>query len=416
MVFLNKLKCWIKCRFKGTFIHSILIYTRYLNQRYIIARAYSSYKLTGNVTLEAIDSGICFFGYYNISPANENGAVIYLNVNQEKARGSLSSPAKIMLKQPNGNILQIAETDSWNWQQGCMLQWHPTIKNQIIFNNYDVNTNQYFSSVIDITGKLIREYEFPVNNVSRCGKFALGLNYDRLAVMRPDYGYFNRKDIKLPSNEDDGIWNINLETGKVDLILTLEQLRQLSYSSTMDGAMHKVNHIYINPDGTRFMFLHRWIGPAGRFMRLITAKPEGSDLMILNGDKMTSHCCWLNDDQILSFCQVKSTVGYFKFFDRTDKVELFDENMPVVDGHPSLSHDGNFIITDTYPDKSRMSYIYLFNLKDKQLRKIGRFHQPVRYKGEMRIDLHPKWNVGGKTVFFESGHEGRRKLYCLSLN
>ena len=72
--------------------------------------------------------------------------------------------------------------------------------------------------------------------------------------------------------------------------------------------------------------------------------------------------------------------------------------------------------TDTYPDKSRMSYIYLFNLKDKQLRKIGRFHQPVRYKGEMRIDLHPKWNVGGKTVFFESGHEGRRKLYCLSLN
>ena len=34
----------------------------------------------------------------------------------------------------------------------------------------------------------------------------------------------------------------------------------------MVNSKHKVNHIDIAPDGKRFMFIHRWIGPKGDFI------------------------------------------------------------------------------------------------------------------------------------------------------
>ena len=107
---------------------------------------------------------------------------------------------------------------------------------------------------------------------------------------------------------------------------------------------------------------------------------------------------------------------YFKFVDKTDKVNFFSEKFPTVDGHPSISPCGNWIITDTYPDKARFSSLFLYNINNDEIIKIGSFYQPLRYKKEIRIDLHPKWNPDGKSIFFESGHQGRRKLFILNFD
>ncbi len=90
---------------------------------------------------------LIFFGYYNISPSNSNGDILYLKVDQENMRGSLYQPASIMLKTVNGTITKITETKAWNWQQGCMLQWLPRDNDLFIFNDYDVeNDTLYFKS------------------------------------------------------------------------------------------------------------------------------------------------------------------------------------------------------------------------------------------------------------------------------
>lgn len=389
----------------------LLLYIRYLIKRYLVKRAFYSHKLSKEIKLEAVDTdGVTFFGYYNISPENQNGDILYLKVKKEKTRGSLFEHARIMLKHTDGRKVKLSETKVWNWQQGCMLQWFPGKDDQIIFNDYDAKKDKYIAKVVDKKGNLLNTYDKPVNNVSKTGQFALSLNYDRLAVMRPDYGYFNRRNVALPENNEDGIWNIDLNSGETKLIISLEQLKNLSWSDTMEGAMHKVNHIDINSSGTRFMFLHRWKGPQGRFMRLITANPDGSDLKILNGDIMTSHCCWLNDEEILSYCEVNGERGYLKFIDKTNEVQLLSEKMPKTDGHPSISPDQRYIITDSYPDKSRFSKLFLYDIENESIQKIGEFYQPLRYKKEKRIDLHPKWAPEGKSVFFESGHNGRRNL------
>jgi len=401
---------------KKSFLYYPIIYSNYLVKRYLVKGLFRPYSLSHGFKLLPVDQGICFFGYYNLTPENGNKDVLYLKVNQEKIRGSIHEPARIIIKKSDGTINQVAETKAWNWQQGCMLQWLPNSENHIIFNDYDEKRDKYVSKVINTNGEFIRTYDMPVNNVSKNGEYALSLNYSRLARMRQSYGYFNKKYSVLPSDTEDGVWYIDLKSGRTDIIISLERLKNICYSSSMEKAEHKVNHIDTNLSGTRFMFLHRWVGPKGRFMRLITANRDGSDLLILNGDKMISHSCWITNNRILSYCEYKEKRGYFEFKDRSKEVKFFSEKMPRVDGHPSVSPDGEWIITDTYPDNSRMSYLYLFNIKTYEIMKIGRFYQPLRYKNEMRIDLHPKWSWDKESIFFESGHTGERKLHKISIN
>jgi hypothetical protein len=404
-----KLKQYVK----NSFLYPWLARLRYFLHRYIRNRQFRSYSLAPGVQINQFGTKISFFGYYNISPSNQVGDILFLEVEQEASRASMIEQASIMLRISSGETRQIARTVSWNWQQGCMLQWLPGSNGNILFNDYDPAADRYIAKVVDISGDPVARYDIPVNNISKCGSFALSLNYDRLAKMRPDYGYFNKKDQTLPPDDQDGIWYLDLKTGDYKLIITLESLKNLYYTPTMDGADHKVNHIDINPEGSRFMFLHRWVGPQGRYMRLITANPDGTDLCILNGDAMTSHCCWMNNDEILSFCDYKEERGYFKFIDRTQNVSIFSSEMPKVDGHPSISPNGEWIITDSYPDKARMSYLYLYSIKNDQVVKLGRFHQSLSYKGEMRVDLHPKWGIDSKTIYFESAHCQFRKLYVI---
>ena len=90
----------LKKNLKNTFLGPILRYLRYFFSRYFFKWRFPNYKLSENVKISAVDSkGVSFFGYYNLSPENKNGDIIYLKVKDEKVRGSLYEPASIMLKE-----------------------------------------------------------------------------------------------------------------------------------------------------------------------------------------------------------------------------------------------------------------------------------------------------------------------------
>jgi len=393
-------------------LYNKLIFIRYIIYRYIIKHKYNSFYLHNKININPVNGRSCFFGYYNLSPINYNGDVIYLISDNN----NINKPISIILKTIDGKVKKIAETRAWNWQQGCMLQWYPYGGNYILYNDIDVNNEQYITKIINKEGTIIRTYSKPVNNVSKDGTYALTLNYERLAMMRPCYGYFCRPNPKLPLDSEDGIWKIDFKTKETKLIISLESLKNLSYSPTMEGAKHKVNHIDINPFGNRFIFLHRWSGPKGRFMRLISADQDGNNIIVLNGDKMTSHSCWENDKSIISYCYVEGIGnGYFRFTDLAKRVEKVSDKLPQDDGHPSVSPNQEYLITDTYPDKSRFSSLYLYSFKKDYLIKLGEFYQPLYYKDFNRVDLHPKWSLDGNSVFLESAHSGKRNLYNIEL-
>ena len=44
------------------------------------------------------------------------------------------------------------------------------------------------------------------------------------------------------------------------------------------------------------------------------------------------------------------------------------------------------------------------------------FYQPLKYQGENRIDLHPRWSKDGKFVSIDSGHRGKREFHVMNIS
>lgn len=399
-----------------------LIFFKFVFTRFVLNRQLKNYYTNKNISINSIltkSNSNSFFGYYNISPFNSKGDILFGQVKTNHVRGSLIEKLSIRLKTNDNTINEIDFSNAWNWQQGCMLQWFGNSDESVIYNDYSTKDDLYIAKIRNISTNEERIVHKPIYSVAKTGKFALTLNFERLALMRPDYGYFNRSIDwdDLPSDSEDGIWYIDIERNVSKLIITLEQLKNFHPVSTMDGAMHKVNHIDISPDGKRFMFLHRWVGPQGRFMRLLTANcNEGGDLFYITGDEMVSHNCWWGNNNIISFCKLPDGRNrYVHFKDKTGLIGIVGENDFSRDGHPSVSPDGRWMLTDDYPDTSRFAGLYLFDLKNNEKYTLGKFYQPLKYKGEKRIDLHPKWSPDGKHISIDSGHNGKRNMYILNI-
>jgi len=314
-------------------------------------------------------------------------------------------------------VVTIGETNAWNWQQGCMLQWLGDTCDRVIYNAYSAEDDVYCSRIADLnTGRTTRLCQ-PIYSVNPQGTCALTLNFSRLAGLRPDYGYFNKNVLEEYDVARDGIWRIDLCRNKSRLILSLKDIVEFEHSDNMDNVEHRVNHIDISPDGKRFMVLHRWLTRQGTLTRLLTADMQGGNVHCLANDDMVSHCIWRNEKQILAWAR-KQGVGdrYFLFTDQSRDYEIVGENRLDEDGHPSFSPDGRWLLTDTYPDNGRMSSLRIFDLQGNNLVELGAFFQPPRFRGEIRCDLHPRWSLDGNSVSFDSCHSGRRRFYVLDVS
>lgn len=315
----------------------------------------------------------------------------------------------------NNTTCKLATTNTWNIQQGSMVQWlGPEYAKEIIFN--DFRDGNYCSVILDVNTGEERIISKPVYSVSNDGQFGLTLDFSRLHRLRKGYGYSNKeeltKDHKVP--ESTSIWKVDLQNNEITPILTYKDFYNFENNQTMIGAEHKVNHIMLNPSGNRFMVLHRWMKNDVKYTRLVTANVDGSDMYNLNDDNMTSHCFWKNDTEIIAYANRNdSGVGYFHFVDQTSQVKPVLESLNK-DGHPSYSPNGEYILTDTYPNKERMASIYIAHRGN--IQEIAKVFAPFKYDNELRCDLHPRWNRDGTKISFDSVFEGKRRQYVININ
>lgn len=400
---------------------NLFYYSEYLLHRYFITRRVKNFYLNKKVSFVKLPvKKNSFFGYYNISPFNNNGGLLWCETTEQRTRGSKYSYVNFIYYNVITEIKKVlGKSTAWNWQQGSMLQWFAGSDHKIIYNNYDKNDNEYYSEIFDLKSNKRKRLCKPIYSVANNGSFALTLNFDRNSVMRPSYGYFRKQNIDLPSDANDGIWLVDIEKNTSKLIISLDNLKNFEPEPTMVNSKHKVNHIDIAPDGKRFMFLHRWIGPQGRFHRLMTANcRDGSDLFFLTGIELVSHNCWMTDSKnIISYSRLNDGRDRYNCYtDKTGFVETIAEDDFFKDGHPSVSPDGKWMLTDVYPDKSKFSHLYLYDLLNKKKHVLGMFHQPLKYQGENRIDLHPKWSQDGKFVSIDSGHRGKREFHVINVS
>jgi hypothetical protein len=287
----------------------------------------------------------------------------------------------------------------------------------VVFN--DAVQRSLVCRIVTLDGRE-RSLAWPVQALHPRKAQALSLNYRRLARIRPEYGYDVEVDNFSPDQplDRDGIWRVDLRSGDSNLIVSLQQLADTVPRPEMAGAEHKVNHVVYSPGGGRFVFMHRWIGPRGKYSRLYCANPDGSGLRLLMDNRMVSHYAWRDDSTILAWARAPEDGDRYYLIDlATDARETCCPGTldRFGDGHPSFSPDGQWIVTDTYPDRGRMRRLLLCSPPAGRVIEVGAFHSPWRFDGPARCDLHPRWSPDGQRISIDSSHEGIRGTYVVDV-
>lgn len=400
-----------------------------------------------------------FFGYYDKSQlniaSNKLLALEVTNIDKIPDKDDKAEIGYFNINDEDRNFVSLTSTKTFNWQQGCMLQWlGPDFNSKIIYN--DLDDTGFVSYIMDIETNEKSKMSMPVYTVTPDGKHAICVDNERHYWFRRGYSYdgvYNEEKRK-PIVENDGLWLLSLETNSVSQVINLKDLLKNKPLSNMKNAIHYVEHPMFNKSGTRFCFLHRWrLEDGGIYARLYTANLDGSDLYLLSDSGRVGHFCWKNDNEMLMYGGLSTPINKLrkyknivKFFirpllplyhkivndnssiskkltgdsylvlkDKTEEksrvaLEISDE-----DGHPSFNNQSeNYFITDTYPDPDEGSIAKLiyYNLENSkhiildELNSISEFDN-----SPLRCDLHPKWSFDGKYISIDTMNDGVRGCY-----
>ena len=366
-----------------------------------------------------------FFGYHYVTPFNKSETkILAMSVDASDTDvQSECTPARVgyfktdnVFSSPN-EFNPVAETTTWCWQQGCMLQWHPwDEENLIIFNS--LVDGAYGSCLMNVeSSELIREYKYPIYSLSSCGNFALTLNFARLGRLRPGYGYPLLPDatVDLLSPEDDGLFLLNLESGQRDLLVSLSELAERNND---EGSEHYVNHALFSPDGRWISFLHLFVTNAGkRKTYAYVYDRESNDIRLLEAKRSISHHCWINYNEFLLTTKDSNNRRRISVYGMDTQTRRDTISLNVSDTHPMKSPvDENTIVMDSYPDKFRNQHLYIGDISNASVKKVASLYSPREFSGQVRCDLHPRWDRTGRAIVVDTAIHGRRKMALLRLD
>jgi len=365
-----------------------------------------------------------FFGYYEKCPWNTSESLLLAHeaeFNDRPPTAKDSVRVGVVHVREGNRFETLAETQAWNWQQGAMLQWHPADPERCFVHN-DRRDGRFIAVVRRIDGTEDRVYERPIYAMHPGGRLALGLNYSRLQRCRPGYGYAGVEDpwSGEPCPDDDGIYQMDLDSGASRLIISTAQLAQIHPLGSMNNAYHWINHIQISPEGNRFAFFHLWgegKGETERGGRCYTADIDGSNLNCMMDAPVVSHYDWMDENRILMWAEPAGEKGNFFLCDiRDGSRQVVGEGKLMWDGHCSFGRDRQWILNDTYPDKNELQTLMLYHLEDGRRVDIDRLYAPKsKWWGEIRCDLHPRWSRSHNMVCIDSVQSGERQIYVADL-
>ncbi len=373
-------------------------------------------------------TGHHWFGYYDkfqFDPTNRY--VLAMSVDFEHRSPTADDEIRIGMVdlQDGDKWIELGTSRAWNWQQGCMLQWLPGSDSQILWN--DRQDGRFVCHLLDVFTRERRTIPFPIYSVSPDGTWAVSTDFSRIQDVRPGYGYAGIPDPHAEelSPTDSGILRVDLQTGSARQILSIDQIARMGeIPKPQSGIKHYFNHLLVSPDGGRFIALHRWRYPDGtRLTRLITADPEGEDIRIVIPNGYASHFIWRDPEHIL--VQSRHLLGEeawanFLVEDKPDGGSLRLIGKGVLDpgGHPSYLPGGEWILSDTYPQTpARVQIPHLFHLATGRRVDLGHFPVGEKYRGEWRVDTHPRYSRDGRFVCIDApdGERGRQ-LHLIDLD
>lgn len=377
-------------------------------------------EIEGPIQITSGDKEHLFASYYGINSWSADQK--YVTVLQTEVRNHIPSeeePATLgLVDMESHDFIPLTQTRAWNFQQGCMAHWLGFSPDSLIIYN-DLRDGKSVSIILNVhTREEIRVIPHPVSAVSPDGTKAVSINFSRIRMTRPDYGYGGdgqdaRSDVQFP--EDDGLFLIDLETGEAELLVSIADVKDLVPALGEDGREY-FNHTLFSRDGSKIFWLARAIPQ--RNTTALTVNTDGTNLQRCFPDDWDgSHFDWLNGEELMvtakydakQYAHVLFTVG-------EDNYRRLGNGLLDYDGHGAFSPDGKWMITDTYPSSgAREQKIYLMDMETEAVLSLGRYHHSDDYQGGARCDIHCRWSPNGDLIGFNSTHDGSRQVYVLKL-
>lgn len=361
-----------------------------------------------------------FASYYGINSWSKNER--YVTVLETDVKFKIPTedePATLGLVDLKTNqFTPLTQTRAWNLQQGCMAHWLATNPDSLIIYN-DLRKGKFVSVILNVhTRKEIKVFPYPVAAVSPNGKEAISINFARIRITRDDYGYGGsgqnaRTDVSFP--EDDGMFLLDLETGKAKLVVSYAQMKNL-VPEVEKGGLEYVNHVLFSRGGSKIFWLARATPKLNTVS--ITANKDGSKVQRCFPDNWGgSHFDWLNDDELMITAQYEAKLyGHILFTVGEKNYKRLGNGLLDYDGHGTFSPDGKWMVTDTYPGPELGEQkIYLMDMKTQAVLPLGRYPEPPAYARGWRCDIHCRWSPSGKMIGFNSTHNGKRQVYLMKL-
>ena len=407
------------------------------------------------VVAETPKNAAHFFGFHDLCPwdeTNESLAILRVDPGLRRVPNG-DDIAELCLWEPAADRLTpLAETRTWNWQQGARQQWLPGGARRLVYNT--VESGELVSVIRDIDGSDATTLPFTISAISPDGGTSLSPHFARLARYWPAYGFAGASAPRIddPLPDSDGLWRMDLATAKVDLVVSIAQAAALGGGRAGHGASHFVTHPSFSPSGRRMCFLHRYFtADRALYSRLIVGRPDGTGLAVVAEEKV-SHFDWRDEDTILVWVRnapsglaaarrigllaaaplrplVRLARGLrpgLKHIVFAESYTLIDVSAPrrrkpvgrgvlEQDGHPMYSADRRWILTDTYPDGSRLQTLILFRTESGRRIDIGRFKSdPSVDESDIKCDLHPRWDRSERLICIDSTDRGMRQ--CLIID
>lgn len=417
---------------------------------------------------ETPDQHNSWFGYYNYDPlSRDHTKLLCQRTSQDACRITKDMFIEIGYYDINTGVWNgLAESDSYNWPQGCMLQWIPNKNNEVIFNTS--KNNHHIARIVNIDNRNTRDINWSIYGITPDGKKSITIDMDRAHWTRGyHYESVQRTELDVPVLSGDGIFEIDLENNTRRLIIPIDNIINTDYDDSFKNAKHWVEHIMINRSGTRFCFLHRF-SPIDNVLnyttRLFISNIDGSDVRIVSGwrDFDWSHFGWDGDDAFSIYtyeraqrycgivkesnqCKDKNTKSfkqillslvpksikkelkilirgqrtYYQYYTINEggvilsdvyKLRDFD-----IDGHQNYTTNNGYMIADTYPDTNQYQRIIIYNKEKKKSLIVGRIYAGL-HKKYGSCDLHPKLSRDNQYMMVDTAFDGHHHMLMFKIN
>ncbi len=405
-----------------------------------------------------------WFGYYNYDTLNFDRTKMLCN--RSPIDGcAVEKGMRIELGYydiSSGEWHHIGFSDAFNWQQGSMLQWLPGEgnENKVIYNFSE--NNRFKSRIYDISTGEQRIIDYPIYCVTPNGEKAISLNYERSYWCRA-YHYQSIANAKYDVRvaEDDGIFEVDLKNNIVHRIVDIHSVIEANYEECFDEAKHWLEHIMISPDGSKFVFLHRFSLGVGYATRICIANVDGSSLQVIGDWKKYdwSHFGWKGNNEFViytveSMKLAKSIVTpmmsaekprmsiklvfvyalkkilpkriktmahkhYYQHYVNKNGMFVLDgtynSSALRIDGHPSFTKDERYMITDSYPFENGFQHLIIFDTRTEKACVVAKLYASL-WGNPASCDLHPKLCGNNEYVVVDTAYTGKHRMICFKID